>query len=172
MPWVLFFFHASYILVNWTSPPLFSYIALSCLTLCDPMDCSTPGLPVHHQLPELAKTHVHRVSDAIHPSHPLLPPSPPAFNLSQHQGAFQWFRSLHQVAQSIRVSASASVLPMNIQDRFPLGWTGWISLKCIFLCFDSWMRSAALICGNSFKWSLKGTQDRNESSPNRWRYHN
>ena len=56
---------------------------------CDPMDCSTPGLPVHHQLPELAQTHVHRVSDAIQPSHPLLSPSPPAFNLSQHQGLFQ-----------------------------------------------------------------------------------
>ena len=61
----------------------------SCLTLCDPMDCSTPGLPVHHQLPELAQTHVHRVGDAIQPSHPLLSPSPPAFNLSQYQGLFQ-----------------------------------------------------------------------------------
>ena len=61
-------------------------IAQSCPTLCDPLDCSAPGLPVHHQLPELAQTHVHRVSDAIQPSHPLSSPSPPAFNLSQHQG--------------------------------------------------------------------------------------
>ena len=61
-------------------------MAQACPTLCDPMDCSTPGLPVRHQLPELAQTHVHRVSDAIQPSHPLLSPSPPAFNLSQHQG--------------------------------------------------------------------------------------
>ena len=57
--------------------------------LCDPMDCSTPGFPVHHQLLELAQTHVHRVGDAIQPSHPLLSPSPPALNLSQHQGLFQ-----------------------------------------------------------------------------------
>ena len=71
----------------------------SCLTLCDPMDCSMPGLPVHHQLPELAQTHVHRVGDAIQPSHPLSYPSPPAFNISQHQGLFQQVGSLHQVAK-------------------------------------------------------------------------
>ena len=67
----------------------FSSVAQSCPTLCDPMDCSTPGLPVHHQLPESTKTHVHRVNDAIQPSHPLLSPSPPAFSLSQYQGLFQ-----------------------------------------------------------------------------------
>ena len=67
----------------------FVSVAQSCLTLCDPMDCSTLGFPVHHQLPEHAQTHVHRVSDAIKPSHPLSSPSPPAFNLSQHQGLFQ-----------------------------------------------------------------------------------
>ena len=71
----------------------------SCLTLCDPMDCSTPGLPVHHQLQELTQTHVHRVSDAIQPSHPLSSPSPPAFALSQHQGLFKWVSSSHQVAK-------------------------------------------------------------------------
>ena len=67
----------------------FSSVAQSCPTLCDPMDCSTPGLRVHHQLPELPQTHVHRVGDAIQPSHPLSSPSPSAFNLSQHQGLFQ-----------------------------------------------------------------------------------
>ena len=67
-----------------------SSVAQSCLTLCDPMDCSTSGLPVHHQLLELAQTHVHRVSDAIQPSHPLSSPSPPVFNLSQHQGLLKW----------------------------------------------------------------------------------
>ena len=67
----------------------FSSVAQSCQTLCDPMDCSIPGFSVHHQLPELAQTHGHRVSDAIQQSHPLLSPSPPAFNLSQHQGLFQ-----------------------------------------------------------------------------------
>ena len=66
----------------------FSSVTQSCPTLCDLMDCSTPGFPVHHQLPELTQTHVHRVSDAIQPSHPLSSPSPPAFNLSQHQGLF------------------------------------------------------------------------------------
>ena len=69
----------------------------SCPTLCDPMDCSTPGFPVHHQLPEFTQTHVHWVGDAIQPSHPLLSPSPPAFNLSQNQGLFQWVSSSDQV---------------------------------------------------------------------------
>ena len=83
-------------------------------TLCDPVDCSTPGLPVHHQPLELTQTHVHRISDAIQPSHPLSSPSPPAFNLSQHQGfpTSQFFASS---GQSIGVSASASALPLNIQ---------------------------------------------------------
>ena len=67
----------------------FSLVTQSCLTLCNPMDCSTPGFPVHHQLPEFTQTHVHRVGDAIQPSHLLSSPSPPAFNLSQHQDLFQ-----------------------------------------------------------------------------------
>ena len=67
----------------------FSSVAESCPTLCDSMNCSTPGLPVHHQLPEFTQTHVHQVSDAIQPSHPLSSPSPPAFILSQHQGLFK-----------------------------------------------------------------------------------
>ena len=77
----------------------FSSVAQSCPTLCDPIDCSTPGLPVHHQLPESTQTHVHWVSDAIQPTHPLSSPSPPALNLSQHQGLFKWVSSLHQVAK-------------------------------------------------------------------------
>ena len=77
----------------------FTSISQSCPTLFDPMDCSMLGLPVHHQLAELAQTHVHRVSDAIQPSHPLLSPSPPAFNFSQHQGLFQWVSYLHQVVK-------------------------------------------------------------------------
>ena len=78
----------------------FSSVTQSCPILCDPMDHSTPGLPVRYQLPEFTETHIHQVGDAIQPSHPLWSPSP-----------------------------SASVLPMNIQDWFPLGWTGWISLQ-------------------------------------------
>ena len=68
-------------------------------TLCDHMNCSMPGLPANRQLPEFTQTHVHRVSDAIQTSHPLSSPSPPAFNLSQHQGLFKWVSSLHQVAK-------------------------------------------------------------------------
>ena len=77
----------------------FSSVAQSCLTLCNPMDRSTPGLPAHHQLPESTQTHVHRVGDAIQPSHPLPSPSPPAPNPSQHQGVFKWVSSSHQVAK-------------------------------------------------------------------------
>ena len=77
----------------------FSSVAQLCPTLCDPMDCSTPGLPVHHQLPEYAQIHVHWISNAIQPSHPVLSPSPSAFNLSQHQGLFKWVSSSHQVAK-------------------------------------------------------------------------
>ena len=77
----------------------FSSVAQSCPTLCDPMDCSTPGLPVHHQLPEFIQTHVHWVGDAIQQSHPLSSPSPPAFNLSQHQGLFKWVCFSYQVAE-------------------------------------------------------------------------
>ena len=90
------------------------------------MDCSTPGFPVHYLL-EFAQIHVHSVSDAIQPSHPLSPPFPPTFNLYQHQGLFQ-IVALHISGQSIDSSASASVLQMNIQDWCPLGLTGLSSL--------------------------------------------
>ena len=93
------------------------------------MDCSTPGLPVHHQLLEFTQTHVHWVGDAIQPSHPLLSPSPLAFNLFPASGSFQMSQFFISGGQSIGVSASASVLPMNTQDWSPLGWTGWISLQ-------------------------------------------
>ena len=77
----------------------FSSVAQSCPTLCDPMNHSTPGLPVHHQLPEFTQTHVHWVGDAIQPSHPLSSPSPPAPNPSQHQSLFQWVNSSHEVVK-------------------------------------------------------------------------
>ena len=76
-----------------------STVAQLCLTLCDPMDCIMSAFPVHHQLPELTQTHVYRGGDAFQPSHPLSSPSPPAFNLSQHQGLFQRVSSLHQMAK-------------------------------------------------------------------------
>ena len=81
----------------------FSSVAQLCLTLCNPMDCSTPGLPVLHRLPEFAQTHVHWVKDAIQPSHPLSCSCPPPFNLSQHQGLFQWISSLHHVAKVLEL---------------------------------------------------------------------
>jgi len=106
----------------------FSLITQPRPALCDPMACSTPGLPVHHHLPEITQIHVHWVGDAIQPSHPLLSPSPPAFNLSQHQ-SLQMSQFFTSGGQSFGVSASASVVPMNIQDWFPLGLTGLISLQ-------------------------------------------
>ena len=77
----------------------FSSVIQLCLTLCDPMDCNTPDFPVYEQLPELTQTHVHQVSDATQPSYPLSSPSPPTFNLSQHQGLFKLVSSSHQVAK-------------------------------------------------------------------------
>ena len=104
-------------------------VAQSCPTLWDPVDSSMPDLPILHHLLEIAQTHGHWVGDAIQPSRPLSSPSPSAFNLSQHQGFFQWISSFTSGGQSIGVSALASVLPTNIQGWFPLGWTGWISLQ-------------------------------------------
>ena len=102
-------------------------VAQSCPTLCDPMNCSTPGFSVLHYLPEFAQTHVHWIYDAIQSPHPLSPPSPPALNLPKHH-SFPVSRPFTSGGQSIGVSASASVLPVDIQDWSPLGWTGWISL--------------------------------------------
>ena len=107
----------------------FSSVTQLCPTLCDPMNRSTPGLPVHKQLPESTQTYVHWVGDAIQPSHPLSSPSPSALNLSQHQGLFQCSQFFAWGGQSIGVSASTSVLPKNTQDWSPLGWTGWTSLQ-------------------------------------------
>ena len=102
----------------------FSSVAQSCPTLCDPMNHSTPGLPVHHQPPEFTQTHVPRVSDAIQPSHPLSSPSPPAPNPSQHQGLFQWVNSSHQ---------EAKVLEFQLQHQ-SFQWTpGLISFRMDWL---------------------------------------
>ena len=95
--------------------------------LWDPMDCSTPDLSVHCQLPGFTQTHVHWVSDAIQPPHPLSSSSPPALNLAQHQGLFQWVTQFF-ASGGQSIGASASVFPMNVHDWFPLGLTGLISL--------------------------------------------
>ena len=109
--------------------PQFSSVQLlSCPTLCDPMDYSTPGLPVHHQLPELTQTHVHWVGDAIQPSHPVVSFSS-CLQSFPASGSFSMSQFFASGAQSIQISALSSVLPMNIQDWFPLGWIGWISFQ-------------------------------------------
>ena len=108
---------------------LFSSVVQSCPTLCNPMDCSTSGLPVHHQLLELTQTHVHGVGDAIQPTHPLSPSFSSCLQSFPASGSFLMSQFFASGGQSVGVSASASVLPMNIQDWFPLGWTGWICLQ-------------------------------------------
>ena len=115
---------------TYLSTPCYCYcsVSKSCLTLCDPMNCIMSGFLVLYYLPEFAQTHVHWVSDAIKLSHPLSPPSPHALNLFQNRGLFQWVGSSYHGGQNIGASPSASVLPMNIQDLFPLGLTGLISL--------------------------------------------
>ena len=107
----------------------FSSVAQSCPTLCDPMNRSTGGLPVHHQLLEFTQSHINRVSDAIQPSHPLSAFSPLAPNASQHQSLSQWVNSAGG-GQSTGVSALASFLPKKSQgwSWSPSEWTGWISL--------------------------------------------
>ena len=106
----------------------FSSVPQSCLTLCGPMDCSMPGFPAHHQLLEFTQTHIHWVSYAIQPSHPIVPFSS-CLQSFPASWSFQMSQFFMSGGPNIGVSASASVLPMNIQDWFPLGWTGWISLQ-------------------------------------------
>ena len=103
----------------------FSEVPHSCPNLCDPMECSTPGFPVHHQLLELAQTHVRPVGDAIQPSHPLLTPSPPAFNLSQHQGLFKWVSS-YQVAKVLEFQLQHQSFQWVFRNDFL--WIDWFDL--------------------------------------------
>ena len=104
-------------------------VAQLCPTVCDPKDWSTPGFSVHHQLPELAQIHVHRVGNAIQPSHPLLSSSPPTFNLSWHQGLFQWVSSSHQVAKVLEFQLQHQSFQWLFRTDFPLGRTSLISLQ-------------------------------------------
>ena len=102
-------------------------VAQSCLTLCSSLDCSTPGFPVLHRLPEIVQTHVHWTGDAIQPSHPLSRPSPPALNLSQHQGLFQWVCSLHKVVKVLELQLQHSLFN-EYSGLISLGLTSLISL--------------------------------------------
>ena len=106
----------------------FSSVTRSCPTLCDPMNRSTPGLPVHHQLPEFTQTRIHWVGDAIQPSHPLLFPSPPAPNPSQHQSLFQWVNSLHEVAKVLDFQLQHHSLQRN--PRADLLQNGLVGSPC------------------------------------------
>ena len=107
----------------------FSSVTQLCPTICEPMNRSTPGLPVHHQLPKFTQTHVHRVGDAIQPSHPLSSPSPPTFNLSQHQGLFKWVSSLHRVAKVLEFQLSIS--PSNEHPGLGSFRMDWLDLLAV-----------------------------------------
>ena len=102
-----------------------SSVSQLCPTLCNPMDCSTPGLPVHHQLPELAQTLVYWVGDSIQPSHPLSSPSSPAFNLSQHRGLFKWISSSHQVAKVFKFQPQHQSIQWIFRTYFLEDWLVW-----------------------------------------------
>ena len=126
-------------------------------TLCEPMDYRTPSFPVLHYLLEFVQTHVHWVSDAIQPSHPLSSPSPPALRLSQHQGLFQWVSPLHQEAKVLELQHQ-SILPMNIQGWFPLGLTGLISsqsrgLSRAFSNTTNWRNQVLKSYLKALKWN-------------------
>ena len=135
----------------------FSSVAQSCPALCDPMNRSTPGLLVHHQRPEFTQTHVHRVSDAIQPSHPLLSPSPPALNPSQYQ-SFPMSQLYAWGGQSTGVSALASFLPKKSQGWSPSEWTGWISLQSKGLSLLQHHSSKASILWHSVFFIEKATE--------------
>ena len=164
----------------------FSSVSQLCPTLCDPMICSTPGLPVHHQLPEFTQTHADRVGDAIQPSHPLSSPSPPAPSPSQHQGLFQWVNSLHEVAKvldslyfwdffcnwlltkvfwfffffSFQYCLSGHpTLPCNVLKPlcWTVGWT-WLPPWTSFLCHLFKGMYWRIWDGMSFSWLKDGPQ--------------
>ena len=134
----------------------FSSVCQSCPTLCDPMNCSTPGLPVHHQLWEFTQTHIHRVSDAIQPSHPLSSPSPPALNLSEHQGLLKWVSSSHHVAKGF--SFSFNISPSNEHPGLISFRMDWLDL----LAVQGTLKS--LLQHHSSKASIFGAQLSSQSS--------
>ena len=103
----------------------FSSVAQLCPTLCDQVDCSMPGFPVHQQFPELTQTHFDQISDAIQPSHPLSSPSPPVFNLSQHQGLFLWISSSHQVAKVLELQHQHQSFQWIFRTDFFQNWLVW-----------------------------------------------
>ena len=127
--WVILFEKTIWWRHFWKFGNNLSSVAHSCPTLCDPTDCSMPGLSVHHQLPEFTQTHVCWVGDAIQPSHPLSSPSPLALNPSPHQGLFKWVSSSHEVAKVLEFQLQHEPFQWIPRTDLLLGWTGWISLQ-------------------------------------------
>ena len=163
----------------------FSSVAQSCPTLCDPMNRSVPGLPVYHQLPEFTQAHVHWVSDAIQPSHPLSSPSPPTLNLSQHQGLFKRVSSLHQVAKVLVLrgskdgSAIAIVTPFwqvltesqvkgHLKDFLIrlVGFKGTFSLHFIYTSDIACIASFSIVCISTFPSNCNALKDWFKYFPN------
>ena len=136
----------------------FSSVAQSCLTLSNPMNCTTPGLPVHHQLPEFTQTHVHRVGDATQPSYPLSSLFPPSPNPSQHQSLFQWINSSHEVAKVLKIQIqhqSFQWTPRAISFRMD-----WLTLLAVQGTLSSLLQhhsSKASILQNSAFFTVRGT---------------
>ena len=128
----------------WYPSVQFSSVAQSCPTLCDPMNRSMPGLPVHHHLPEFTQTHVHQARDAIQPSHPRSSPSPPAPNPSQHQSLFQWVNSSHEVA---KVLVSLVFLRSSV---FPILLFSSISMHCSLR--KAFLSLLAILWNSAFRW--------------------
>ena len=143
----------------------FSSVTLSCPTLCDPMDCRTPGLPVYQQLPEFTQAHVHWVGDAIQPSHPLSSPSFLAFSLFEHQ-VFPVSQFFASGGQSIGVSASTSVLPMNTHSGLISSRMDWLDLLAVQGTFKSLLehhssKASILQCSAFFMGQLSHTAEHN-----------
>ena len=138
------------VLKYWPHSVQFSLVVQSCPTLCDPVDCSTPGPPVHHQLLEFTQTHVHWLGDAIQPSHPLSSPSPPTLNFSQHQGVFKWVSSSHQVAKVLEPQHSPSNEYSGLVS-FRMNWLHLLAvqgaLKSLLQCKSS---RGSIVCCSAF----------------------
>ena len=133
----------------------FSSVAQSCATLCDPKNRSTPGLPVHHQHPESTQSHVHRVGDVIQPSYPLSSHSPPALNLSQHQGLFKWVSSSHQVAKVLEFKLQHQWMNIHFQWIFRISFKiDWLHLLVVQVTLKSLLQhhssKASILWGTAF----------------------
>ena len=154
-------FESKQLLLSWTCDKLFSSVqSLSRVPLCNPMECSTPGLPVHHQLLEFIQTLVHWVGDAVQPSHPLSSPSPPAFNHSQHQGLFQWVSSLHRWPKYW--SFSFSISPSNEYSgliSFRMDWLDLLAIQGTLksLLQDHSSKASILLCSAFFIYALSNS---------------